>query len=231
MTQHPDERSEAPLARQVMAGLAKVGMALKSNAWRQAGSRRLTPTQAQILTLLRARGAPLRLSAVAEGLGVTLPTASDAVAALVEKALVAKRRSPDDARAVALALTPKGRREAERAAGWPDFLMEAVDTLTLEEQAVFLKSLVKMIRTLQERGQIPVARMCVSCRFFRPNAHPRDRERPHHCAFVDAPFGDRALRIECPEHQPAGPAAEARNWTALLAAHVGRGDSETTPAP
>jgi hypothetical protein len=28
-----------------------------------------------------------------------------------------------------------------------------------------------MIRTLQLKGRIPVARMCVSCQFFRPFEH------------------------------------------------------------
>jgi DNA-binding MarR family transcriptional regulator len=231
MTRHPQEASEAPLLQQVATGLAKIGLALKGHAWREAGPRGLTPTQTQILALLKAAPRPMRISAVAEGLGVTLPTASDAVRVLVEKGLVAKTRAPDDRRAVALALTPRGRREIGRVSAWPDVLLEAVRELTLEEQAIFLKSLVKVIRTLQERGEIPVARMCVSCRFFRPNAHPEDAERPHHCAFVDAPFGDRALRIECPEHESAPRGVEERNWHELVAARAGRGDAETTPSP
>jgi hypothetical protein len=74
-----------------------------------------------------------------------------------------------------------------------------VEGLDSEEQAALLRILVKMIRVLQDQGAIPVARMCASCRFFRPHAHP-DPDRPHHCAFVDAPFGDRELRLECPDH-------------------------------
>ena len=56
-----------------------------------------------------------------------------------------------------------------------------------------------MIRTLQEKGRIPVARMCVSCRFFQPFRHDNPA-RPHHCAFVDAAFGDEELRLDCPDH-------------------------------
>ncbi|MGQ0563367.1 MAG: hypothetical protein ACT443_16025 [Gemmatimonadota bacterium] len=50
------------------------------------------------------------------------------------------------------------------------------------------------------------------CRFFRPFAHPRDVDQPHHCAFVNAPFGDRALRLECSEHEPADAASAAAAW-------------------
>jgi hypothetical protein len=32
-----------------------------------------------------------------------------------------------------------------------------------------------------------------------------DAEAPHHCAFVDAAFGDAALRMDCADHQDATP--------------------------
>ena len=73
--------------------------------------------------------------------------------------------------------------------------------------------------------------MCVSCRFFQPHAHPEDAERPHHCAFVDAPFGDRALRVDCPEHDAASADVVARNWAEFVAAPGGVGDADTTPQP
>lgn len=88
-------------------------------------------------------------------------------------------------------------------AEWPDLLLGAVGVLDEAEAAVFLKALLKVIRQLQERGRISPARMCVTCRYFRPDVHD-DPERPHHCAFVDAPFGDRNLRVDCGDHEPAG---------------------------
>jgi hypothetical protein len=42
--------------------------------------------------------------------------------------------------------------------------------------------------------------MCATCVFFRPDVHD-DPERPHHCAFVDAPFGDRQLRLDCDDYR------------------------------
>jgi hypothetical protein len=73
-----------------------------------------------------------------------------------------------------------------------------------------------MIRTLQERGRIPVARMCVSCRYFQPFRYP-DPDRPHHCAFVDAPFGDGELRLDCPDHAAAPAEQAARTWRTFRA--------------
>ena len=208
----PDE----PLPQRVTTGLAKVGMALKQQAWAEAGGRGLTPTQGQALALLRANPDGLRLGALARQLGVTQPTASDSVAALQRKGLVDKAPVAGDGRAVAVRLTPAGAGEAAAAAAWPDFLLETVDELSAAEQAAFLRALVTMIRTLQEKGRIPVARMCVSCTFFRPFRHD-DPVRPHHCAFVDAPFGDGELRLDCPDHRTAPADQAARTWEAFRA--------------
>jgi DNA-binding MarR family transcriptional regulator len=206
--------TDEPLAKRVTTGLAKVGLALKHQAWAEAGGRGLTPTQGQVLALLRANPAGLRLGALAGLLGVTAATTSDSVAALHRKGLVEKLPLAADRRAVLVRLTPAGVREAAAAAAWPDFLLEAVDELSGAEQAAFLRGLVTMIRTLQDRGRIPVARMCVSCRFFQPFRHP-DPALPHHCAFVDAPFGDGGLRLDCPDHDAAPAELAARSWTAF----------------
>jgi hypothetical protein len=136
------------------------------------------------------------------------------VAALVKKGLVASGRSPGDRRRLTLTLTAAGEAEAGRAAGWPDFLAAVAEDLPAAEQGALLRLLVRLLRELQERGAVPVARMCVTCRFFHPHAHP-DPERPHHCASVDAPFGDRHLRIDCPEQEPAAAGAAAASWAAF----------------
>lgn len=209
MTVDFDAISE-PVPRRIATGLAKIGLALKTQGWSAAADQGLTPTQGQILSLLAAR-APMRPSDLAAELGVTRATTSDAVTALTRKGLVAKAPAADDARAIALSLTDAGRGEAERTAVWPDFLLHAVDTLTPAEQTVFLRSLVKMIRALQERGEISTARMCAACRYFRPNVHD-DPERPHHCAYVDAPFGDRHLRLDCPEFEAADAGQAETAW-------------------
>jgi DNA-binding MarR family transcriptional regulator len=194
----------------ILIGLSKVSLALKSQSWQDAGAHGVSPTQAQILALLQSQGSEgLRLSEVAAGLAVTPATASDAVRVLDRKGLVQKKRSTEDARAISIVLTPQGQALAERTSCWSDLLLGAVDELSEPEQAVFLGGLIKMIRKLQESGQIPIAKMCATCRFFHPDLYP-DSDTPHHCDFVNAPFGDRDLRLEChdqiaisttPQHQ------------------------------
>ncbi|HEX3196534.1 MAG TPA: helix-turn-helix domain-containing protein, partial [Propionibacteriaceae bacterium] len=91
---------EEPLDKRVTIGLAKIGIALKQQAWAEAGGRGLTPTQGQVLALLRANPNGLRLRALAEQLGVSAATTSDSVAALHRKGLVAKEGTASDGRAV-----------------------------------------------------------------------------------------------------------------------------------
>ena len=218
MSENPFDQESDALPRKVGIGLSKLGQALRSQAWKGAGNQGLTPTQGQVLAFLAGIGPRqpgARLAAVAEALGITRPTASEAVGALVRKGLVAKGGDPDDSRAIALSLTEEGRQQAQQAALWPDFLLAAVDDLEAGEQQVFYRALLKMIHSLQERGQIPVSQMCLTCRFFQPGAHD-DVHRPHHCAFVDAPFGERDLRLDCADHVAAEPALQQANWSRFL---------------
>lgn len=198
----------------IMIGLSRIGMLLRSEGWRQAEATGLTPTQAQILAHLAARG-PARIGMIATEIAVTQPTASDAVAALVRKGYVEKLPDPDDARAARLHPTDSGKRLASEVAVWPDALLGAVEMLDDGERAAFLKGLTKMIGALQTRGTIPVQRMCVSCAHFRPNVHS-DAATPHHCAFVDAAFGDASLRLDCDDHVEADASARLESWARFL---------------
>src|SRR5690606_30498873 len=194
-------------------GVAKLGLAVRTEAWQARHRTGLTPTQSQILALLRqAEPQALSLRALSAGLGVTSATASESLDALVAKGMAARHRSESDARTLAIRLTPAGRAEAEASAAWPDILLAAAAELDDEEQAVFLRGITKMIRRLQVEGRVSTTRMCATCRFFRPNAHPESLERPHHCAYVDAPFGDRQLRIDCAEHDAADAETAEKNW-------------------
>jgi DNA-binding MarR family transcriptional regulator len=220
----PFDENNDPPGRRVATGLAKIGLAIKNRGWHAAGELGLSPTQAQILAILYGRpegstGAAdggWRLSDVAEALAITAATASEAVSTLVGKKLIEKRRSSEDQRAVALVLSAAGRRAASELADWPDFLLAGVSALSDSEREVFLRGLVKMIATLQEQQLVPVSRMCVTCRYFEPYRH-KSGERPHHCGFVGAAFGDRHLRFDCGDHEAAARDVAAASWRRYLA--------------
>lgn len=85
VSENPFDASSA-IEQHILIGLEKIGLALKSQSWQDAGQQGLTPTQGQILALLIDKGdAGMRLSEVAKHLAVTAATASDAVTSLVER--------------------------------------------------------------------------------------------------------------------------------------------------
>lgn len=170
-------------------------------AWRNAGPLKLSPLQADILILLQDSRTPLRQGDIVTALASTPPTVSDAVKVLRRKELVEATRDPGDARAVRLSLSPAGRAEVTRLNVMSESLGGAVSTLPEDDFAAMLRGVVTLMRELQERRLIPVSQMCLTCRFFVPAAHTAESGRPHHCNYVDAPFGDAELRVTCPDHE------------------------------
>lgn len=204
--------AETGRGNQIIAGFERLGHVLKAQAWSQAMAAGLTPTQGQVLGVLRAhKGEGLRLGDIAVALQVTPATASEAVGTLVAKGLVKKVPSPKDARAIRLSLTDAGQREALAASRWPDFLLEVVEDLAEADQVAVLRAVLTLIASLQQRGLVPVARMCISCRYFDANAHPGE-VLLHHCNLLNAPVGDGDLRVHCPEQEPAPEALVAENF-------------------
>ncbi|MFD8751458.1 MarR family winged helix-turn-helix transcriptional regulator [Kitasatospora sp. NPDC059577] len=190
-------------SEQLLIGLTRLGQAVRLSTWHHTGPVRLTPLQADILLFLAGDPRPRRQGEIVTALASTAPTVSDAVRALTGKDLVDRRRDRADSRAVTLTLTDAGRAEAERLAVVPPPLGEALAALDEDTVAAMLRGTTTMIRALQRHDAVPVSRTCVTCRFYRPDAHPEDPRAPHHCDFVDAPFGDGRLRVDCPDHEPA----------------------------
>lgn len=196
---------------QIVHALGQLGLYLRSRQWRAEDAGALTPTQVGVLTALQRHG-PTRIRALAGQLGTRHPTMSEVVTALVRRGLAVKQPDPDDARAVRIALTDRGASLAIAREQVPPALIQALDSLSAAERATFKRSLAKLIRELQLAGEVAPQRMCVTCRFFRPNVHA-DARAPHHCAFVDAAFGDGQLLFDCPDQDPAGDAEQRDTWS------------------
>jgi DNA-binding MarR family transcriptional regulator len=195
-------------------GLARMAMVARVDDWTRAKALSINPTQLAILTLLEGRRSGMSVKDIAAHLGVSQPTATDSINALERKQLVRKHPSLSDKRGVDIISTAEGLAVLQNDRGG-NLVQHALASLEDQEQQDLLVSLIKMIRNLQEQNLIPVQRMCVTCRYFGPFAHP-DVERPHHCHLVDAAFGQRELRVDCREHEQADPASRAATWEAFL---------------
>ena len=183
----------------LVAALERVGQALRVQMWDKARRHGLSPTQLQVLLRLASAPPPRRRIGVLAGeLDVTHPTVSDAVAVLRRKGLV--DRDPANRKAT-LSLSARGQVIADRLADWDQRTRQQLADLPVADKHATLRLTLDLIAGLQRSGAITIARMCVTCRFFRPDAHPSS-PRPHHCALVDAPMGSGELRVDCAEHEP-----------------------------
>jgi DNA-binding MarR family transcriptional regulator len=203
------------LTTRVREGFDRIAHVQRADLWAAAGEVGLNPTQAQVLGLLARRPGGLRQKEIAVHLAISGPSIADTVAALLRKALVSRVPDPSDARAAIVRTTAKGLSLGNRIAEYSSQLDDALASLPQAAQEQLLVTQVSIIRHLQEAGSIPLQRMCLSCRHFRPHAH-QHAAKPHHCAFVDAAIGDRDLRLDCGEHEAADPVVQAATWMAFV---------------
>ncbi len=192
-------------------GLARLAAALGAEDRGRAKEAGLTATQLAVLTLLEGRPEGMGVGDIARHLLVTQPTATDTILTLERKGYVAKLASDADRRASLVQLTAAGAALHSLAEGGRGSVSEAVATLAEGQKRALFEALITLIRGLQEAGAIPLQRMCISCQYFRPHSHP-DPVRPHHCALVDAAFGDPDLRMDCRDHVSSDPAHRAATW-------------------
>lgn len=188
-----------PLDRRLADGLTRLAAVARQLDWQAAAAAGLSPTQADILRFVANRPEGARLTAAAAHVGVRKATASEAVAALENKALVRKFSDAADGRALALKATPSGNQVSLT---WPSSFAPIIAGLSQTEQEALYALVIKMIRQLQQRQLIAPQRTCVTCRHFRENVAP-GASTPHFCAFVGAPMADVHLRVDCAEHEAA----------------------------
>lgn len=197
---------------QIVFGLGRVAALLRAGQWQTGSDARLNPAQAEILSRIASRA--MRPGDLAAHLGVSAASLSDSVSSLVKKGLATRQPDPADGRAQRVVPTESGAALAASLPTAPEALQSALDALPELERARLLRTLLHLIRALQEARAIPAQRMCATCCHFRPHAHD-NAARPHHCDFVNAAFGDTSLRLDCGDHDAAPPEEVAANWRRL----------------
>lgn len=187
------------LEQKILTGLAKIAIVLRETSWKRSADFGINPSQMQVLLCLQEDASETLASDISLRLGITRASVSDSLKALEEKGLLRRRSHSNDARASLIELTAKGKKIAKELDHWPGVLTESLQALEAEEQAQLLHLLSKTILGLQENRKVPLAKMCVSCTYFRQNQHLGET-KPHHCALIDAPLANEDLRLNCPEH-------------------------------
>ena len=190
------------LPHRLATGLARVAVAMHLAADDPAAGLERTLAQQQLLLLLSQRRDGYTLSDLAGDAGMTTLTTESSIGTLVREGLVVMgpaAASPSD---VLVTITERGRAQAPHLLHWASDLLAELRNLDEMGQLQLLQVVTGHIRRLQQQGQIPVVKMCLTCRFFDGYAHPGTAD-PHHCRLVDAAFGHQLLRLRCPEQEPA----------------------------
>jgi DNA-binding MarR family transcriptional regulator len=185
------------------------------------GAVRLNPARTHGLTFIAGRAEKgARVGAIAMRLGVTQPAATDSIASRVRKGFLTKASDPEGARAVTVGVTRVGD-DIARGKGLVITATErALETLDIREQTELSRLVIKTIRALQAAGAIAPRRMCVTRRYFRPNANAyQDDRAPRHCAHVEAAFGAEGLRTDCDEREATPEAKREPDWTNCMKAY------------
>ena len=205
------ESISLPLGQAIAAALRHLAALTQLSYWDQWDAQGLTNTQRKVLEHIAGQRGEVAVASLGKELGLTPATTDDSIQALETRKLVTRRVSHVNGQALAVKLSTEGRRCMTALAQLPDPIRAALSCLNENEQETLYRSSMKMIRTLQDAGMIPVSRMCVRCQYFDPYRYP-DSATPHHCHLVSAPFGDRHLRLDCTEQALASPDAQDALW-------------------
>lgn len=201
------------LQEKLTATLERLAQAQRVLLWEKTEPMGLSPTQALILLHLgRCETEVRRVGALARAFDLTPATVSDAVRALESKGLL--RRTPgSDRRVQVLELTARGELLVQQVQDWDRPLRAALLALSDEQQATLYGLLLPLLARLVDNQVITIARMCLLCQHFRPDASPA-QPRPHYCALLEKPLGLAELRLDCPEFTSTahrtGPGLSAR---------------------
>lgn len=160
----------------------------------------LALSQLKLLLLIARPGHRLKVSDVAEVLGVTNAAASRAIERLVQRDLVARTTSREDRRAVDLALTPRSRelmvRFEEARNRELELLFEAVPEQELQRGAALLDEFSVLLLDLERPGK----ERCLRCGMhFRTGCVLRD-VLGKECAVAEQMYGKARA---APERQGA----------------------------
>lgn len=185
----------------ITAALERVSQAFRVLLWEKNKDYHLSPIQIQFLVyLLFHTAAQCTVGKLAQEFSLTPATVSDAITTLEGKKLVSREPWETDRRVAFVSLTTEGKNIARKLSTWANVVQANIAQFDKEEKVVVMKFLMRLIESLQQAGVITIARMCITCRFFRPNAHPHSAAT-HHCQLLNKPLANAELRLNCPEFE------------------------------
>lgn len=186
------------LNKKIVAGLERLGQAMRQLLWQQAGQLGFSPIQLQILIFIKNHSADkTNITSLANEFGITKATISDAVKALLQKETIKKIMVPNDSRSYLLRLTAHGKKIIARAENYINPLLEFVTQSSDVEKKVLWQGIVQLIRQLNQSGFITTQRMCYNCTYFT------NKNNMAYCNLLKQQLRTEDIRIDCLEFEAA----------------------------
>jgi len=150
MTPRSSSSQNPPGDSGIATALERIAEAFRAQTQETATRYGLSPLQVQILSrMLKEKPGACSVSSLAQGLGLTRPTVSDAVKTLEEKGFLTKAPDKLSARQINLTLTRGGRTRAKQVAQYAKNITKAIAHLGAGQKDALFKALSQIIRQLQ----------------------------------------------------------------------------------
>ncbi|MBI4319567.1 MAG: winged helix-turn-helix transcriptional regulator [Chloroflexi bacterium] len=178
--------------------LARLSQAVRSSMQHQVRHLNLTPAQVRTLLFVsEAASDSCTISALARNHGITLPTATGIIDALVHRKLLVRVPNPRDRRSTLLMLTADGEQIRREIAAWEVRIKRVVESLPGERQDILMHSLRDIVGSLRRPSEAVLARSCHVCAHYQAKVHP-DRDAVHQCGLLNRPIRNDDAPRDCP---------------------------------
>lgn len=185
----PTQQNQS-LEAKITAGLERLSQVFRVLLWEKAKSYGLSPIQIQLLIFIRYHSPGLAtVSYLAKEFGLTKPTISDAVKALLQKKLIEKTAAADN-RSYSIALTQSGANLVASIEDYTNPVQNLLSQTDTNKEALW-QSIIALIHGLNRSGIIDVQRSCYNCKHYVSG--------DNYCGLLKAALAGKDLRLDCPE--------------------------------
>lgn len=192
------EAQQEEIENKIVVALEKISQIFRSLVWEKAKSFKLTPLQIQILVFLKYHNIEKSgVSYLSKELDLSKPTISDAILALSRKGLIERERSHNDNRQYFFRLTEKGKTLTKEIELFANPLKQIIQNFGKNEKLLLWEALILIIYESNQKGLIPLQRMCFNCKFYE-----RGNDK-NFCKLLNKELSTEHIRIDCPEFTQA----------------------------
>lgn len=187
---------------EILFAFERICTAFRALIWDGVKETNLSPIQLQFIVYLKKHPESMRnVSAISAEFELSKATVSDSLKALQKKNLISRKKGDKDRRFSTISLTEKGERVAKNLEDIDKPFRKLLENFPQKEKERAFSFLVKLIDSMRKEGIIKVARMCISCFYFK-KISSHEKEKPYLCKLTGRKFSDHEINIDCSYYKP-----------------------------